>query len=433
LWRLAAASTGVMVGLALNVGPAAASSSAPHRPERNPVQVASQKAYTEQKAHSSAKSVQFLPINANVPVQILSLGKNGGDTTQSNNSTAKSAAGNFAWTGQSLAQHQTVKPERWKPEGPKGPHKPEGPKGPHKPEGPKGPDCTWPEGPKGPHGPEGPKGPHQPEGPKGPYGHGPAPAFQGASQKAYTDQDADSHAKSEQFLPVNANVPVQILSLGKNGGKTEQSNNSTAKSIAGNAAFTGQSLGQHQTVKGDQPQGPAPKGYGEWKPEGPKGPQGGGAFQGASQQASTDQNADSSAKSVQVAPINVNAPVQILSLGKNGGDTTQSNNSTAKSAAVNAAATDQSARQYQQAGPAPAPAFQGAAQKASTEQAADSSAKSVQVLPINANVPVQVLSLGHNGGDTTQSNNSTATSAAGNVAGTQQSLGQAQGLGGLIG
>ena len=89
----------------------------------------------------------------------------------------------------------------------------------------------------------------------------------------------------------------------------------------------------------------------------------------------------------------------------------QSNNSTAESAAVNEAQTDQSAKQYQQAGHAPA--SQEASQEAKTDQDAESSATSEQILPVNANVPVQILSLGSNGGDTYQSNNSTAESAAG--------------------
>jgi transcriptional regulator of met regulon len=423
LWRLTAASAGVLVALSMNVGPVSASSSQQHpRPERGPVQVADQSARTDQDAHSYAKSEQFLPINANVPVQILSLGSNGGTTTQSNNSTAKSNASNQAWTDQSLHQTQVAP----KPEGPK-PHdggwKPEGPKG-HKPDG-KGRDCPKPEDPKG-HGPKAPEGP--------------APAFQGASQSAHTDQDAHSSAKSEQFLPINANVPVQILSLGSNGGTTTQSNNSTAKSTAANEAWTDQSAGQHQSTWGQQPEGPKGR-DGDGKPDGPKGPDGDGpkapegpapAFQGASQHASTDQNADSSATSKQIAPVNANVPIQILSLGSNGGDTTQSNNSTAKSAATNEAGTDQSAHQQQQAGSAPA--FQGASQHASTDQNADSSAKSEQIAPVNANVPIQILSLGSNGGDTTQSNNSTATSSATNQAGTSQVLGQAQGaVGGLLG
>src|SRR6478672_8892365 len=96
----------------MNVGPASASESrGPVRPEHGPVQVADQSARTYQDADSHATSKQFLPINANVPVQILSLGSNGGKTTQSNNSTAKSAAVNEAQTDQSVHQAQSWKPD----------------------------------------------------------------------------------------------------------------------------------------------------------------------------------------------------------------------------------------------------------------------------------------------------------------------------------
>jgi len=133
LWRLTAASSGVLVALSLNVGAASASSPGGHRPERNvnAVQVAKQVAHTEQNAESNAKSVQFLPVNANVPVQILSLGSNGGKTTQSNSSTAKSSASNQAWTDQSVGQVQVIPTDApkdhgpssqdgWKDHGPKG-------------------------------------------------------------------------------------------------------------------------------------------------------------------------------------------------------------------------------------------------------------------------------------------------------------------------
>jgi hypothetical protein len=317
LWRLTAASSGVLVALTMSVGTASASSPGDHRPQHQPVQVAKQVAHTEQHAHSSAKSEQFLPVNANVPIQVLSLGHNGGDTKQSNRSTAESAAVNEAWTNQSLDQHQTVKGDTPKPEGPKGHDgwKPEGPKD-HEPKA----DCRKDRGPKGHDG-------WKPEGPKGPEGHGPkgsaAPAFQGASQQASTDQNAHSSAKSEQILPVNVNAPIQILSLGSNGGDTKQSNSSTAESAAVNQAGTEQSAGQSQQA------GPGP------------------AFQGASQQASTDQNADSYASSKQILPVNANVPVQILSLGHNGGDTTQSNSSTASSFAGNQAGTSQVLGQVQ--------------------------------------------------------------------------------------
>ena len=111
LWRLTAASTGALVALSLNVGAAGALSPGDqHPPARNPfgpVQVADQFARTDQDARSFAKSEQIIPINANVPVQILSLGHNGGDTKQSNSSSASSAAVNQAGTEQSIDQHQS--------------------------------------------------------------------------------------------------------------------------------------------------------------------------------------------------------------------------------------------------------------------------------------------------------------------------------------
>ena len=148
LWRLAAAS-GVAVSLAFGAGPVAASSSGASSPGADRVQVADQAARTEQDAESSAKSEQFLPVNANVPVQFLSLGHNGGDTMQSNNSTAKSNAENEAWTKQSVDQDQHV------------------------------------------DGKGGYKGHATPAG----------PAFQGAEQSASTDQDATSTASRSRLHP----------------------------------------------------------------------------------------------------------------------------------------------------------------------------------------------------------------------------------------
>jgi hypothetical protein len=390
------------------------------------VQVADQTARTDQDAQSSAESKQFLPVNANVPVQILSLGKNGGDTKQSNNSTAKSSAINEAWTDQSVDQDQNV---GWKAE-PKG-HDQYGrePKD-HDQYGhePKGHDDHRGKCPKG-HGQKGhdqyghgPKG-HGPDGHDGGYRRVPR-AIQVAEQHASTDQDATSEAESKQFLPLNVNAPVQFLGFGKNGGDTKQSNNSTAKSSAINEAWTRQSVDQDQNAGGNH----EPKGHDGW--DGYDGRQShgsdGSAFQGAEQSASTDQDATSQATSKQVAPVNLNVPVQILSFGSNGGDTQQSNNSTAKSSAINEAGTQQSADQDQRSGSGSA--FQGASQSASTDQDATSSAKSEQIAPVNVNAPIQILSFGHNGGDTQQSNNSTAQSFAGNQAGTTQVVDQAQGL-----
>jgi len=208
LWRLAAASLGAATALSLNVGAASAlnppgDQHPPVRFPHDPVQVADQAARTDQDAHSFAKSEQIIPINANVPVQILSLGHNGGDTKQSNSSSAESAAGNKAGTEQSIDQHQRSSYPKGQYEVPKhdGWHHPEKSHGP-KDRCPKGDygkqDHDWKD--------RGPKGDSRNHGPKGPQGHPPAPPVQVADQHAWTHQDADSKATSKQFLPINANV-----------------------------------------------------------------------------------------------------------------------------------------------------------------------------------------------------------------------------------
>jgi hypothetical protein len=338
LWRLAAAS-GFAACVALGAVPAGASGyDGGHRPSAGPVQVADQAARTDQDARSSAQSEQLLPVNANVPVQLLSLGSNGGDTKQSNDSTAKSAAVNEAKTSQSIEQNQVAaRPHGWYGDRPEG-HEHQG----HDRKGhdrkrhePERRDCRGDHGRKDDHrngddsSGHGPKGGYAKDAyPKGHdegqrSGYGPQGPFQGATQHASTDQDAHSSATSEQFLPTNVNAPIQILSLGHNGGDTEQSNDSTAESAAVNDAWTGQRVLQDQ------------------------GAGSGAAFQGAGQSASTDQEAQSSATSEQIAPVNVNAPIQVLSLGHNGGDTAQSNSSSAQSLAGNQSGTFQGIGQAQ--------------------------------------------------------------------------------------
>jgi hypothetical protein len=65
-----------------------------------------------------------------------------------------------------------------------------------------------------------------------------------AGQVNYTNQQASSKATSTQIVPINANVPVSVLSLGSNNGPVSQSNSSTANSAAVNSNSTGQLLGQ---------------------------------------------------------------------------------------------------------------------------------------------------------------------------------------------
>jgi hypothetical protein len=290
----------------------------------------------------------------------------------------------------------------------------------------------------------------------GPTWPAPAPSVQHGQQASRTVQQAGSHARSTQLAPVNLNAPVQVLSIGVNGGKTVQSNESRAHSAAANRAKTVQVLDQHQATHGTdarrphhpRPHHPAhrpggdhdrscdrghpgkpghgPDGHGPKSGHRPEGHP--AAVQSGEQQASTEQEARSSATSTQILPVNANVPVQVLSIGSNGGDTEQSNRSQAESSADNESKTVQAMDQGQRVdgGSGHGGAVQSGEQQASTEQEARSSATSTQILPVNANVPVQVLSIGSNGGDTQQANSSSAGSSAGNGAGTFQALGQSQ-------
>jgi len=146
------------------------------------------------------------------------------------------------------------------------------------------------------------------------------------------------------------------------------------------------------------------------------------AGQAAEQVAENGQSASSSASSTQVAPSNTNIDVRVLSPG-DGGSVSQSNSSSAESAAGNLNETAQSVEQSQY--DAGAPAIQEAAQQAVNDQQAQSEATSEQVHPKNTNVSVRVLSPGDDG-DVDQSNSSAAESAAYNGNETGQSIDQDQ-------
>jgi hypothetical protein len=203
---------------------------------------------------------------------------------------------------------------------------------------------------------------------------------QAAGQSAQNSQAASSDATSTQVQPTNRNVSVRVLSPGDDG-SVSQSNDSTAESLAANANKTAQVA--------DQAAGG-----------------GGGGSQAVGQQAANDQTAHSDATSEQDHPSNVNAPVRVLSKG-DGGDVEQSNDSTAKSAAVNENKTLQKAAQDQGGwepgndGGSPAPCgcqyepstgVQAIGQEAKSHQDADAASK--QVGAKNVNAPVRVLSPG---------------------------------------
>jgi hypothetical protein len=237
---------------------------------------------------------------------------------------------------------------------------------------------------------------------------GGAPGVAVAGQSATNGQTANSTATSTQDHPQNTNISVRIMSPGDDGSVT-QTNDSSAKSAAGNKNSTTQSAGQS-----------------------------GGGVQTAKQDAANKQSADSSASSTQDHPSNVNIPVRIYSDGDNG-SVKQVNDSSAKSAAGNKNETNQNAEQGSGSGSTPArstcgggcgdhgaPSVQDAEQSSSSDQSARSSASSEQDHPKNVNIPVRIGSSGDDG-RVTQINSSSAVSAAGNKNTTDQTVDQSAG------
>ncbi len=227
------------------------------------VQAAGQENGSDQSADSTATSTQDHATNYNIPVRVLSPGDDG-SVEQSNSSTAVSGAINANLTGQDIGQKQI-----------------------------------------------------------GGGGYG-APYVQAAGQANDSSQTADSTATSTQSGATNYNIPVRVLSPG-NGGSVEQSNASTALSLAANLNKTDQSIHQKQLGAG---------------------PSHAALVQAAGQDAYNDQDATSTATSTQRHPSNTNVPVSVLSPG-NAGSVSQSNSSFAGSLALNANLLCQSIWQQQ--------------------------------------------------------------------------------------
>jgi hypothetical protein len=139
------------------------------------------------------------------------------------------------------------------------------------------------------------------------------------------------------------------------------------------------------------------------------------AMQTAGQLATSQQSADATAASTQVAPKNTNVSVRVLSPGADG-PVSQANTSTAIGAAGNANLTGQQIAQDGSAN-------QQAGQAAGSEQDASAAAESDQIKPQNTNVDVRVLSPGSNG-SVSQANTSTAAAIAGNLNATGQTIDQ---------
>jgi ribosomal protein S11 len=315
-------------------------------------QLAEQVAGSLQSAQSNANSTQINPTNTNIDVRVLSPG-NGGDVTQSNDSTAESFAGNSNDTTQTVDQTQ---------------------------------------------------------------GGAGGVGIQESGQKAGNAQLADSNAESTQVNPTNRNISVRVLSRGDNG-SVDQSNESTARSFAGNR----NTLTQDQS--GSDCGCPRPH-------SGDAGHGGGVGIQAAGQEAYNAQKARANAESKQVKPTNTNISVRVLSPGDDG-DVSQTNSSTALSGAFNKNDTSQSIDQSQSGSTCGcshggAVGIQAAGQRAFNWQKADSNAESKQIHPTNKALSVRFQSDG-GGGALSQANSSFAGSLAANKNTLHQSVAQSQG------
>src|SRR3954452_2478117 len=276
------------------------------------LQTAAQEADNMQSADSHADSTQVHPSNENISVRVLSPG-NDGDVSQENNSDAKSFAGNANGTLQKTEQGQggsgkVITPARGVSDG-------------------KGDPCGCDSGSKG---------------------------IQAAGQDAWNKQDAKSAGTSKQIKPETQTDPVRILSgagkASKDGkgnpcgcdsgsksdtgsgdnGSVDQSNNSEAKSFAGNLNFTKQDVTELQAGM------PVVLSSTLSTLRDPCGCLGNSTgVQAGGQDAWNKQNAMSNADSEQLGASNDNGPVRLKHSDGSNGDVSQENNSSAKSKSLN--------------------------------------------------------------------------------------------------
>jgi hypothetical protein len=254
---------------------------------------------------------------------------------------------------------------------------------------------------------------------------------QESGQLAGNHQWADSNAESTQVAPQNRNINVRVLSEGNNG-SVDQSNESKAKSFAGNKNTLTQDVTQDQSgsMCCPHPGKSMDDGYGD--KHGDKqdscGCQSGVGIQAGGQEAYNKQKAESNAESKQIKPTNQNISVRVLSPGDDG-DVSQSNSSTALSGAFNKNDTSQSIDQSQSAsgrcGCSDGVGIQAGGQKAFNWQHADSNAESKQIHPTNKALSLRFKSEGY-GGALSQSNSSFAGSLAANKNVLSQTLTQSQ-------
>ena len=481
--QLIAALVTTFLALGLSIGIAGAGSDmgghdGDHKSNGSGVsQSLTQRAYTNQSGNSDQKNVQFIPVNFNAsflgkggdmkpPTGMYGYGlggecsrtcddhfgkpSHGDDVTQKNEASPTNVRVNKAFTGQFAHQDQDVTVAHGsggshscndKCGNQKGDDKQYRPDGNHD----RCEKCDHREA----------KGPH---------------VSQDLDQSARTDQSGNSNQRNWQILPINANFGAphsggsapwsgkdgkdcgcsdhKGKGYGRSGSEVTQKNEASPTNIRINEAETVQWADQDQDVTGKSSGGQDwhprsndcgcsqhGKDGGYDKPD-QHGPDGSGVSQDADQHAGTDQSGDSNQENWQVAPINVNAPISVLSVGSNNGEVRQSNEASPTNVRENEAFTGQVAGQNQDVsqpawGGGDGAVSQDGDQSSYTDQSGDSNQKNVQVLPINVNAPISVLSHGSNSDDVSQSNEASPTNYRSNEAGTFQGIGQSQAVGSL--
>ena len=224
-------------------------------------------------------------------------------------------------------------------------------------------------------------------------------------QSADNDQSAAAISATKQEKPSNSNVSIRVLSPGDDG-DVSQTNTASSNATAVNSNATKQSADQKQSG-------------GSCKC-------GSSGTQVIGQSASNEQDALALGLTLQHGASNENSPIRVLSRGDDG-SVSQSNDASSEATAVNANATDQSAKQ-EQGGSSCRCGGDGTqliGQSAKSEQGAAALAATFQLEPRNSNDPVRVLSYGDSG-DVSQSNTASSDATAVNLNGTKQSAEQNQ-------
>jgi epidermal growth factor receptor substrate 15 len=335
------------------------------------IQTSDQSAKNEQLGIAESSASQVRPTNTNISVRVLSPG-NDGDVKQTNSVSSTASASNDNSTEQSSDQDPTRK----------------------------GGSCGCGSDPLG---------------------------IQVAKQHSSNEQGALALSTASQEGATNKNVPVRVLSPGKNGSVT-QSNDVSSTADASNDNSTDQHVDQDQSSHGS-----CGCGSGE-------------GIQVAEQSNWSKQGAGALSFAEQKGAKNENSPVRVLSYG-NDGAVTQSNSVDSDATASNSNSTDQDASQNQsdrgskECGCDGGLGIQVAGQKSGSEQGALAASGAVQDFGRsecgcqsggNSNDPVRVWSPGYDG-PVSQSNTADSSATADNSNSTDQDARQHQSVGSGIG